>query len=195
MSNSDLSFLDDEYKFEKNFWGTCVNTYGEETKQWVYAHLMGLSVENWAIDVGGKSILDIGGGPSSMLLKCRNKGTCVVADPIRYPEWVYDRYKAHGVVSITAPGETLHMSGFDEVWIYNVLQHCADPEKIIANARKAAKILRIFEWVNIPPHEGHPQMLTKEDLDRWTRGNGTINELNVNGCVGTSYSGVYRFVS
>jgi len=59
--------------FEADWWGSCANTYGEESKQIVYARLMNLSPQNldghWPVyDIDGGSVLDIGGGPSSMLL-------------------------------------------------------------------------------------------------------------------------------
>lgn len=188
---SNMAFHDPEHEFEKHFWGKCTNTYGEETKQWVYAHYMMMPVVNWQIDVRGVSILDIGGGPVSMLLKCVNLGPAVVVDPIRYPDWVYDRYRAHRVMFAHMNGEDINMGGFDEVWIYNVLQHCMDPEKIVANAKCAAPRVRIFEWLDIDPHPGHPQILRSDELDKWFGAKGHVEDLDTNGCYGKSYSGVF----
>src|ERR1035441_8915336 len=63
-------------KHEVNWWGNCVNTFGEETKQLVYARLMGLQIWDdgnspFNIMTGARTVLDIGGGPVSMLLKFR----------------------------------------------------------------------------------------------------------------------------
>jgi hypothetical protein len=77
--------------------------------------------------------------------------------------------------------------GYDEAWIYNCLQHTDDPDQIIKNALKAAKTLRIFEWVDIPPHDGHPVELTKEKLDEWTGGLGQVITLAESGCFGKAY--------
>jgi transcription antitermination factor NusA-like protein len=67
------------------------------------------------------------------------------------------------------------------------LQHTDDPTKIINNALKAAKVLRIFEWVDILPHEGHPQMITKDFLDKCIGQEGNTAQLAENGCFGKAY--------
>ncbi|MFH1554929.1 MAG: hypothetical protein ABII76_08730, partial [Pseudomonadota bacterium] len=72
---------------EEEWWGDCINTADEEAKQAKFAELMGITPvegEGWFVppyDLGGKSVLDVGGGPVSLLLKCRNRGRCVVLDP------------------------------------------------------------------------------------------------------------------
>ncbi len=188
----DMQFHDPEYKFEKSFWGDCTNTFGEETKQYVYARFMGLEKIDWSFDVHHKRILDIGGGPVSMLLKAFTLSAGKVCDPIRYPAWVYERYAAKNIECATILGEDVHETGWDEVWIYNVLQHTIDPEKIIHNALRAAPVLRLFEWLDFPPHPGHPQMLTEVDLTRWLLGRrGLVVQLNHDGCFGRSFSGVF----
>ena len=53
---------------------------------------------------------------------------------------------------------------FDEAWIYNCLQHVLNPTQILENAMKVANVVRIFEWVNIDPYEGHLHRLTPELL-------------------------------
>ena len=77
----DMSFHDPEHKFEKKYWGDCTNTFLEEQKHYVQARLMGIVAKNWSFDAGGKRILDIGGGPVSMLLKTYNLREGVVCDP------------------------------------------------------------------------------------------------------------------
>lgn len=181
---------DKEQEYEKAFWGDCTNTYDEETKQYVYASLMGLKVNHYSIDMQGKQVVDIGGGPSSLLLKCNNLGTSIVVDPLKFPLWVTERYKEKKVEYIQSKGEDMVLKGFDEVWIYNCLQHVENPEKIISNALEAAPVLRIFEWVDIPPHPGHPHELTKFKLDNWIDCNGKQIKLQQNGCYGTAYYAV-----
>lgn len=181
--------------WEKDWWGTCQNSYSEETKQLLYADRMGLvrcpdGKTPYRFDMKGISVLDIGGGPASLLLKCVNVNGKVV-DPLDFPKWVYDRYELAGIAYELVPGEELNEAGYDEVWIYNVLQHVEDPEKIIENAMKAAKLIRIFEWVGMKPSPGH-KTLSESDLNRWLGGEGKVEQLTgQNGCFGKAYYGVF----
>lgn len=189
--------------FERNFWGQCTNTYGEETKQLVYARRMRLHFHHdgrspYNIDMQRKSVIDIGGGPTSLLLKCTNLLRGVVVDPLEWPQWVYDRYGAAGILCFPYPGEEVTVTRFgkfDEAWIYNCLQHVTDPAKIVYNARQMAKTVRLFEWIDIPPHEGHPQMLTRNLLDQWLGRKAVVEQLNEGGCVGRAYYGVFQGVN
>lgn len=191
---------DEDQEWERQWWGDCTNTFAEETKQLSYAHRMGLINEPragmWPVyDLQGKSVLDIGGGPTSMLLRTVNGGRMVVADPCFYPDWVATRYEVKGVEYIQFPGETLNQhlpdDRFDEVWIYNVLQHTDSPSKIIENARCLGKTVRIFEWVDIPPHTGHPHELKADVLSEWLGGPGTVEQMNENGCNGRAFYGAF----
>ncbi len=167
-------------KNEREWWGNCLNTYHEEEKQLKYAEKMGLEmVPNpktpYAFDLGGKSVLDIGGGPISILLKCSNVRGMVI-DPLEYPAWVQARYEEAGIEYKQGKGEDIDATNFDEVWIYNVLQHVDDPGMILNNARRAGKLIRIFEWVDTPPNPTHPNKLNAKELDRWLGGKGTVEE-------------------
>lgn len=171
--------------FERGWWGTCVNTYGEETKQIAYARVMGLDAGPWQAgnpwpiyNVAGAQILDVGGGPVSMLLKCSHLGRgSVVVDPCRYPKWTAQRYREHRVALEVATAEDYleaHTGRrFDEAWIYNVLQHTIDPEAIIAGMRRVARRIRVFEWVETEAYRGHPHTLHVADLQAWCGGEGT----------------------
>lgn len=160
-------------EIERTWWGDCVNTFQEESKQLTYAEKMGLvsvaGAGQWPLyDLAGKRVVDIGGGPVSMLLKSINFGGALVVDPCEYPEWVWDRYHEHGIATVCMPAEEYDcIEQWDEAWIYNVLQHVQEPAKVIEVARKCAKTIRIFEWINIQPYPGHPHMLTQGDLDFW----------------------------
>lgn len=161
-----------DFGYEESFWGTCQNTLNEENKQLEYAKYMGLSVDNsggqvWIRGLEGKRILDIGGGPTSLLLKTYGLLRAKVIDPLKYPTWVYNRYDTAGIEWEIQYGEYIDEppNSFDEVWIYNVLQHTHDPELIIDNAKRIAPIIRMFEWINLPSYPGHPQALTKNRLD------------------------------
>jgi 2-polyprenyl-3-methyl-5-hydroxy-6-metoxy-1,4-benzoquinol methylase len=184
-------------KWESNWWGNCVNTYWEETKQRVYAKKMGLNAfiadgKYPVYDLKGIKVLDIGGGPVSILLKCQNR-YAVVSDPCPYPKWVSERYLTASINYRIEKGEEIEIPAtpFDEVWIYNVLQHTDDPGQIIQNARKAGKLIRIFEWIDTPVSEGHPHSLTEAKLNEWLHGEGKVEEINESGCVGKCYYGVF----
>lgn len=196
-----VSGWEHDQEFERNWWGDCLLTFGEETKQLTYAHRMGLEIVPWGgqwpvYDLDGRSVLDIGGGPVSMLLKTVNGGDRLVVDPCDYPGWVQVRYLSAGIGYRRCSGEAMNdegaiVSGFDEVWIYNCLQHTQDPETIIDNALAAAPVLRMFEWIDIPAHEGHPHELKAALLDEWVGGVGTVERMNENGCVGTAWYGKF----
>ena len=187
---------------EKDWWGDCANTYWEETKQLIYANRMGIDFTwdeqgPYNIDKKGLDILDIGGGPSSLLLKTKGFHHALVADPCEYPEWVAERYKAHGVDYIKTAGEDLNSVALcDEVWMYNVLQHTKSPEKIIKNAMAALKpggIFRIFEWVNHPTNTAHPHSLSPAELREWIgQKGGAVEFLNENGCHGEAFYGAFK---
>lgn len=176
-----------DYTFEKNYWGNCCNTYDEETKQYVYAKYMGIQQVHMHLIPGQATILDIGGGPASMLLKCHNLIKGKVVDPIAYPAWTLARYASNNIEVSVKAGEDIDESGWDEVWIYNCLQHVIDPAKLLNKAKVSAKILRIFEWLAIPAHEGHPHMLTKTELDSWLGAAGGVVHLAEQGCFGAAY--------
>ena len=90
-------------------------------------------------------------------------------------------------------GEDVTDLHYDEVWIYNCMQHAIDPGAIISNAKRAAPVLRIFEWIDIPAHEGHPHELTEESLNSWIGKKGSVIQLNQSGCYGKAYYGVFEF--
>jgi 2-polyprenyl-3-methyl-5-hydroxy-6-metoxy-1,4-benzoquinol methylase len=191
----------DHQKWEAEWHGNCVNSFWEETKQIVYANRMGLIPQMIAgkypvYDMQGKSVLDVGGGPYSLLLKCINvKGS--VIDPAKYPPWTLARYRAADIWHVRGPAEEMKEykfmvpAPFDEVWCYNVLQHTISPAKIIKNMYDVAKVVRIFEWIETPPTVGHPHTLHAKDLDLWLKGTGKTEDINEHGCVGKCYYGVF----
>lgn len=187
---------------EKGWWDTCANTYWEETKQLVYARLMGIMFAAdergpYLINLGDKAVLDIGGGPVSLLLKATKDSKRTVADPCDYPSWVGERYAAQGIEYKQIKGEDVDQLGesqYDEVWLYNCLQHVDDPAKIIANAKQVLKpggVFRIFEWINTPTNTAHPHSLTKEQLDEWIGQSGGTAHLSESGCFGDAYFGAF----
>lgn len=182
--------------WEQRWWGDCKDTFWEEEKQKTYLRHMGLTIEGSEVIVPGNlapRIIDIGGGPVSALLKTRGLVEGKVYDPSTYPDWTVQRYKDHKIEYIKIPGEDLNQIGWDEVWIYNCLQHVQDPEKIIQNAKRAAKKLRIFEWIELPVMVGHPQALNREDLERWIGQKGEVKDIAEGGATGRAFYGEFNF--
>src|SRR3974390_1550407 len=103
-----------DQQWESEWWGNCLLTFCEETKQISYAHRMGLvntpQGELWPVyDMQGRSVLDIGGGPVSILLKAINVTNPTVVDPCSFPDWVSARYEAAGIHYVKEPGETFQL--------------------------------------------------------------------------------------
>jgi 2-polyprenyl-3-methyl-5-hydroxy-6-metoxy-1,4-benzoquinol methylase len=186
-------------KWENEWHGNCVNSYNEETKQYIYAHYMGLDQyatnyygqKGW--DFGNQSILDMGCGPYSLLLKSKAAYKLGV-DPCPYPIWVGMRYDAADVEIEPVKGENFEYEGilFDEVLLYNCLQHTEDPAKICQNIRQISKIIRVFEWVDTGIADGHIQDLTEEKLNTWLGGEGKVEFINQSPVVGKAYYGVFK---
>jgi len=178
-----------EFGYEKGFWGNCQNTFKEEGKQLTYAKYMGLNVYDGGAHtiitgLEGLRILDIGGGPTSLLLKTPHLERAKVIDPLKYPTWVYNRYDAAHIEWEIQYGELINEpdNSFDEVWIYNVLQHTTNPEQIIDHAKRIAPVIRMYEWINLPSYPGHPQALTKERLDVALGANGQVGLVENTDC-------------
>ena len=196
MRQTERSKWKEAQKFEKDWWDDCSNTVWEDIKQMNLAPYMGLEIipnayTNFRIPMNGELILDIGGGPSSLLLKCENVSGTVI-DPCDYPEWVGMRYKEAGINYHKMKGEDIPPQlKYDEVWIYNVLQHTQDPEKVVRNAQKVGKIIRVFEWINTGICPGHLHSFTREQLEGWFGGEGKVVNLSSNGLYGQALSGVF----
>jgi hypothetical protein len=183
-------------EWERDWWGECLLTFGEEAKQITYAHRMGLVNQPWmgkwpCYDLNQYSVLDLGGGPTSMLLKTRNGSTRTVVDPCHYPSWVADRYEAAGIDYVVQEAEAFGGAKHSECWIYNVLQHVVDPERVVATAKAHSYRVRIFEWVETETNVGHPHSLHADELNEWLGGVGTVGQINENGAYGLCYYGVF----
>ena len=174
---NNMNEWEEAQKYEKNWQGNCVNRiYGQLNHVTNVALKMGLSPSpTYIIDMGGKSVLDIGGGSASILLECINvKGK--VIDPLKYPDWVYARYDCAGIEWEIKKGENIDEIGYDEVWIYNCLQHTSNPKKVIENAQRAGKLIRMYEYINIPVCPGHIHTLTENKLNEWIGGEGQTKD-------------------
>lgn len=192
MEVSKMNSLD----WEREWWGTCQNTFGEEEKQLLYARKMGLfffhdGKSPYNIDMQGASVLDVGSGPASLLLKCVNVRGKVI-DPLTFPSWVYSRYNESGLSWQQICAERMDEQGWDEVWIYNVLQHVENPQLVIEKAKRAGRLIRIFEWIDMAPTSTHPSILREAELNEWLGGEGKVEQFNgQHECYGRGYYGIF----
>lgn len=207
----DAKEWDNHNSWEKGWWSNCVNTLDEQQKQQIYANYMKLDqfvkyTSNFEhkgeqqtkgtsyYNLNGKSILDIGGGPVSLLLRCGNFARAVIVDPCDYPKWVELRYESAGIEFLKKCAEdVIFDTKFDEVWIYNVLQHVKDPVKVIELAKKSGKKVRVCEPLNVGECLGHPHNLTKEMLDKAFERVGLTENANNHLIKGNIYFGVYTY--
>lgn len=204
--------------WELNWHDNCINSLYEEEKQIVYAEKMGLirtpnSKTPYVFDLKGASVLDIGGGAYSLLLKCINfHDMTFVTDPLmdKYPEWVKKRYESVGISTLNYKGEDVIKYGFysckdketkklepfvfDMCLIYNVLEHCEDPKKVIENALNMSKEVRIFEWINtsLGVNNGHIHSFTEQQLNEYLGGEGKTEMIKRGGAMGKGYWGIFR---
>lgn len=184
--------------WERKWWDKCLNTFFEEEKQLVYADRMGLTRSPSAktpyqFDMEDKSVLDIGGGPVSLLLKCVNVRGYVV-DPLmdKFPKWVKKRYRRAKILTADRRGEVLSKHPkVDEVWIYNCLQHTENPKKIIEVAKEVGDLIRMFEWVDTEISPGHPSVLREKKLNKWLGGEGKVEHMTKK-CKGKAYYGIFQ---
>lgn len=169
---------DEAQKWETNWHADCINSYQEESKQIEYAKRMGLVVEMIngrypVIDFHNKTVIDIGGGPYSLLLKGVNvKGT--VVDPLPIPQWCQDRYKVAGINFIQRKAEDFAEGHYNIGLIYNCLQHTDNPQKIIGNMRKMCDLIYIHEWLDTPISDGHIHTIREAELNEWLDAKGMI---------------------
>lgn len=161
--------------FERSWWGLewAPNWDEELKKQQTYFRLMGmpepapplttgLSADRAKRDFGTKSILDVGCGPVSLLQRSVH-GRARGVDPLAVSEETRKRYEAAGVEFLNVRAEDMPVDEvFDEVWMYNCLQHTQDPHAILTKVAQMGREVRIFEWIDLGVCPGHPQVLTEE---------------------------------
>lgn len=141
-------------------------------------------------DFKNETVVDVGGGEQSILLKSKAKRR-VVVDPLEYPDWIKMRYKEAGIEFLQIRGEDMKFEEpFDIGLIYNCLQHTENPQKIIQNMRECCKVIRLFEWVEAGITDGHIHDLTEESLNEWLGGYGKVEQLDWYPC--PAYYGLFK---
>lgn len=194
-----MSNWEQAQKHEVAFHGDCTNSYNEETKQYVYATKMGLDI--YRVDDGGRigwdfgqaRVIDVGGGPYSLLLKAKAKERTVV-DPGDFPGWVYHRYKETGIDFLNHKAEDIPQTAeFDIAIMYNCLQHTQDPEKICRIIKNIARHVYVFEWVEEKTDHMHLYTLTEDKLNKWFGQLGEVSRLDQNPLFGTAYHAHFTY--
>ena len=178
--------------YEKAWHNSCINSYQEESKQIEYAKRMGLNYRvspegRPEFDFQGKSVIDVGGGPYSILLKAINVKKPTVVDPLDIPQWCKDRYKVAGITFINKMAEEYCEGHYDAGIVYNCLQHVSNAKLIIENMRKMCDLIYIHEWLDTPISEGHIQTITEAQLNEWLEGKGQVGEERWSDSVVTKY--------
>lgn len=162
-------------KYERGWWGDCRGSHvdNEVVKQREYARHMAIPLDDMLM----RSVLDLGGGPCSIMLQCRNVGPdSLVVDPCCYPGWTTERYNS-ALIRVAQIKAERFVTGtfYNEKWMYNVLQHVESPVDVLKSLlRVPAYTMRIFEWINIPIYEGHLHVITPELLEDTLRVKGRI---------------------
>jgi hypothetical protein len=124
----------------------------------IYAALMQMPLD---LDFGERRILDIGCGPVSLLLRAKFHAAFAV-DPLDYAA-AEAAYRARAnIARLMLPAEQfVAVPPVDEVWMYNVLQHVINPRLVLANAAQSALLIRLFDWLDTTPCDGHPHTITE----------------------------------
>lgn len=164
---------------ELKYWQRPRVVWGEHDKQLSYFEHMKMwedfGIADFELDMKDKSVLDIGCGPASSLLRMTNAACLSGIDPIEYGAAARRRYTAFGIDYRVSPAENLDRefgehSMFDLTLCYNVLQHPENPEKIVKQMIHHSREIRIFEWLWIPTDNEHLWMLTPDMLLNWFQG-------------------------
>jgi hypothetical protein len=116
-------------------------------------------------DLKGKRIIEIGCAHIPALLFCSNYEG-VIIEPMP-SDILLELTETMPVELIREPAEYVDLSGYNEVWLFNVLQHVIDPELLINNMKKSANIIRYFEPVNMETCVHHPHGFTMDDFKKW----------------------------
>ena len=119
---------------ESDYWDNPKTRDCEKRKHKKYLKMLDLDLEDWS-DV---SLLEVGGGPESLLRLFRKAGRRVVIDPIDFTE----DYASDEVEFICGMGETVlpMPEQFDAVFLLNVLEHTHDPNRIVHLAWESVKV-------------------------------------------------------
>jgi hypothetical protein len=135
-----------------------------------YFELVGLG-----FDLGGMTVIEVGPADFPALYFCENMNG-VVVEPmesehlkricehknIQLIKKMLEEIDGEEIIALQVSHNAL-----TEVWLFNVMQHIADPESFVMKAKMLADRIRFFEPINRPAETHHPQSYTLEDFKRW----------------------------
>lgn len=108
-----------------------------------------------------KTILEIGCADFPALHFCYNYKQGYIIEPMP-SEKLKNFIKDKPILLMEDCAENLLLPSVQEIWLFNVLQHVKDPDKIITKCKGATKTIRFFEPINYPPDEAHLHEFTLE---------------------------------
>jgi hypothetical protein len=120
------------------------------------------------------SVTDFGCGPESLLL-CTDvdHAHSVAVDPLEFSEEDERRYRDLCIRRDRVKGEAFHDQQTEESWLYNCLQHVEDPTGLLVRAAQTARnVVRIFEWVDVPPDALHLHVIRAGAIEEVLRDHG-----------------------
>lgn len=111
-------------------------------------------------DCKGKIIVEIGPSDIPALSFCTNvKG--IIIEPLPSQRLLHTA-KERGLIVFKVRGEDFDFPQVDEVWMFNVLQHVIDPDRIINKAKEASGCVRFFEPIDFGTDRMHLHNFTMD---------------------------------
>lgn len=171
-------------KDESIFWEIFSCEVDTLKHQEIYMDAMGIRQDYFygpdnSLNMSGLNVLDVGGGPASILLRTNNNlpnrphdglKHGVVIDPVIITEHQKMRYQFHDIQFIQDQAENIdeyftEKGYFDECIMYNCLQHVEDPIAILDKITYLSKRIRIAEPLNVPTDHMHLHMFNEKYFD------------------------------
>jgi hypothetical protein len=129
-------------------------------------------------DLKGESVVDLCGGPSSLLLRCKNFSKAIVVDPGDFPDYIANRYKAKGIDWVKMPAEEfVYDKTYDNIFLYNALPHVFDAKLIVENAKKFSRKIRVCESIHAGTDDQHFYDLSQEFLEYLFEQKGIVKDM------------------
>lgn len=179
-------------EYERDWWLTAIDEHvWEQSKSDLVAGFIRLGSGRPT-----STVIDIGSGPFSILQRVPvRSGTAL--DPLNFGP-LEAGYLNHGIQRLIKRAEDLSSEDghWDEAWIYNCLQHVDSPEKVLGSAQEVADLVRLFEWINVEPYQGHLHKITPELLhdsfQNWHAHLECTGKLNSSGLCGEFFVGIWE---
>lgn len=133
----------------------------------VYKNVFKFVDPNFAFDVKNKKILEIGPGVFAALIYCQNTTQSAIVEPMDLPENVRQFYESRGIKIFKNAVEDLEFEQYDEVWVFNVMQHIWNPDVFVAKLKAISKRILFFEPIGTPLDDLHVHSYTLQDFQKY----------------------------